>query len=772
MKRERYEFKMELDQSIDYQTVLDQVASYASFSCSKKKIQDSMPLESRFEIQEELNLVKEGIAFEQSGSLLNMAGCTDISNAVKKASKRMTLTGQELIEVSNFMNTCIQVYKTFQDSEYEDLKSLSQSMDISYALGKSIQNMIDVTGQVKEDATPLLRQKHRECTDTRLALQDKARGFIKKNHNSLMESMTTTIQNRICVLVKVQDKNKFGGMVHGQSQSGHAFYVEPNSFVSYNNKIQETESQIGEEKMRICRELTKEVAKKEVALLSNLETMTWVDSIFAKSKWAVQKDGCVPFLHTKDHHFRLENARHPLIEFTKVVPNTYICQSNEYCLMISGPNMGGKTVTLKTIGLFVTLAHAGFPVICHEAHIPYYQSLWFDIGDQQSIANNLSTFSSHVSKISKICQNCDEHSFILLDELGNGTDPLEGASLAVAVLEYLIQKKCTIITSTHYNQVKTFGKTNPHVLVSSVEFDMETLKPTYKYLPGISGSSYAFDISRQYQLDDSILQRANELKEENSQSVDKELERLENLQTEVLQERERFRHLIDEAHKIQREAFEEKEKIESKKKELDTNYEESLNAMLEEKKQEAQEIIRDLKHLKTDKIHQQTEKLHQLNMMQVTREDKKEPQKIAVGDYVQIEGVNTHGEVLEIRRKEATILTNGMKMKVKLNQLKKIRRPNVKKEKIKSYVGTGFKRFPLELNLIGMHVDEAIEALDKYLDDAVVHRVKQVRIVHGMGTGALRNAVWKDLEKQPNVKSKMAGGPGEGGLGATIVVLK
>lgn len=772
MKRERYEFKMELDQSIDYQTVLDQVASYASFSCSKEKIKNAMPLDSRFEIQEELDLVKEGMSFEQSGALLNMRGCTDISNSVKKASKRMTLSGQELIEVAHFMEACIQVYKTFQDSEFENLKSLSQSMDISYQIVKVIQNQIDSTGQVKEDATSFLKQKHKECIETRLLLQDKARSFIKKNNGSLMESMTTTIQNRICVLVKVQDKNKFGGMVHGQSQSGHAFYVEPNSFVSYNNKIQEVESQIQEEKMRICRELTKEVAKKEISLLSNLETMTWIDSIFAKSKWAVQKDGCVPFIHTKDHHFRFENARHPLIDIKKVVPNTYACRSNEYCLMISGPNMGGKTVTLKTIGLFVTLAHAGFPVICHEAHIPYYQSLWFDIGDQQSIANNLSTFSSHVSKISKICSHCDENSFILLDELGNGTDPLEGASLAVAVLEYLIQKKCTIITSTHYNQVKTFGKTNPNILVSSVEFDMDTLKPTYKYLPGISGSSYAFDISRQYHLENSILQRAEELKEENSQSVDKELERLENLQTEVLQEKEKFRHLIDEAHKIQREAYEEKEKINRKKIEFDRDYEEKLNAMLEEKKQEAQDIIRDLKQLKTDKIHKQTEKLHQLNSMQVMGENQNEAQKIVVGDYVQIEGVNTHGEVLEIRRKEATILTNGMKMKVKLNQLKKIRRPNVKKENKKSYVGVGFKRFPLELNLIGMHVDEAIEALDKYLDDAVVHRATQVRIIHGMGTGALRNAVWKDLDKQPNVKSKMSGGPGDGGLGATIVLLK
>ena len=222
----------------------------------------------------------------------------------------------------------------------------------------------------------------------------------------------------------------------------------------------------------------------------------------------------------------LEHAKHPLIDEKKVVCNTYELTDKQACLMISGPNMGGKTVTLKTIGLFVALAHAAFPVLCHKAILPFYQSMYFDIGDHQSIENNLSTFSSHISRLSHICQKSDENSFILLDEIGNGTDPLEGASLAVAILEYLISKRSTIITSTHYSQVKTYGKANDSVLVSSVEFNPETLKPTYKYIPGVSGASYAFHIAREYNLEESILERADFLKNENEKQTEKELEKL------------------------------------------------------------------------------------------------------------------------------------------------------------------------------------------------------------------------------------------------------
>ena len=615
---------------------------------------------------------------------------------------------------------------------------------------------------------------HKALVDTRLVLQSKSRQFLKKNSSKLMENMTTTVSGRVVVLVRAQDKNAFGGMIHGQSSSGLAYYVEPSSFVSDNNEISSLQIRIEEEKKRICKELSLQVKKNALALTSALETLTVIDVAFTKAKWAVRHDGCIPSLQSRDHSLYLEHAKHPLIDEKKVVCNTYELNDRQACLMISGPNMGGKTVTLKTIGLFVALAHAAFPVLCHKAILPFYQSMYFDIGDRQSIENNLSTFSSHISRLSNICQMSDENSFILLDEIGNGTDPLEGASLAVAILEYLISKKSTIITSTHYSQVKTYGKANETVLVSSVEFNPETLKPTYKYIPGVSGASYAFHIAREYHLEETILARAAFLKDENEKQTEKELEKLEKLQNDVLKQKERFNLLIEDAHRVQKEAYEKEKEIEKRKAEWDTTYQEQLNEMLEKKKAQAKEILTVLRKEKTGKQHKQIEKMHELdllndNMLEKEVEEKKE---FKVGDYVKIIGLNSHGEIVDIRRNEATVLTNGMKMKVKLSKLEPMHKPQIKKTTYKAHVESVSNRFPLELNLIGMRVEEGIAALDKYLDQAVVKHIKQVRIIHGMGTGALRTAVWKDLKKQPNVSKFTSAGPSEGGLGATIVILK
>jgi DNA mismatch repair protein MutS2 len=337
----------------------------------------------------------------------------------------------------------------------------------------------------------------------------------------------------------------------------------------------------------------------------------------------------------------------------------------------------------------------------------------------------------------------------------------------------LISKRSTIITSTHYSQVKTYGKANDSVLVSSVEFNPETLKPTYKYIPGVSGASYAFHIAREYNLEESILERADFLKNENEKQTEKELEKLEKLQNDVLKQKERFNQLIEDAHRVQKEAYEKEKEIEKRKAQLDASYQEQLNEMLEKKKAEAKEILTVLRKEKTGKQHKQIEKMHELDLLnehvEEIEDDKKE---FKVGDYVKITGLNSHGEIVDIRRNEATVLTNGMKMKVKISKLEPMHKPQIKKATYKAHVESVSSRFPLELNLIGMRVEEGIAALDKYLDQAVVKHIKQVRIIHGMGTGALRTAVWKDLKKQPNVSKFNSAGPSEGGLGATIVILK
>lgn len=766
-------FRNELNQAIDFSSVLTQISSFASFSCSKDKIRNALPIFDKLEIQQRLLYAKEAIAFEQQGHLISFSGANDITLPVSKAEKQMTLTSKELISIYHFLTAVRSCKQSLDSMDYPSLCDLARSMDGCIRLMDAIISKIDLTGSIKEDATPALKSMHKALTDTRLSLQAKARQFLKKNNTKLMENMTTTVQGRVVVLVKAQDKNTFGGMIHGQSSSGLAFYVEPSSFVSDNNEISSLQIRIEEEKKRICKELSVQVKSNALALRSALDTLTIIDLAFTKAKWAIRYDGCIPSLQSRDHSLYLEHAKHPLIDEKKVISNTYELTDLQACLMISGPNMGGKTVTLKTIGLFVALAHAGFPVLCHKAILPYYQSMYFDIGDRQSIENNLSTFSSHISRLSKICAKSDENSFILLDEIGNGTDPLEGASLAVAILEFLIRKKCTIITSTHYSQVKTFGKANDHVLVSSVEFDPESLKPTYKYIPGVSGASYAFHIARVYHLKESILERADFLKNENEKQTEKELEKLEKLQNDVLKQKERFNALITDAHRVQKDAYEKEKEIEKRKEELDSSYQEQLNEMLDQKKAEAKKILSVLRKQKTGKQHEQIEKMHELDLLQENGDEKAEVKKeFKVGDYVKITGLNSHGEIVDIRRNEATVLTNGMKMKVKTSKLEPMHKPKVIKPTYKSHVDTISSRFPLELNMIGMHVEDGMAALDKYLDQAVVKHIKQVRIIHGMGTGALRTAVWKNLKKQPNVLRFTSAGPSDGGLGATIVVLK
>ena len=774
MVRNPKEYIEELNQAIDFHKVLEQIAKFASFSCSQNEILKAIPQLERLEVLDALAYVKEGITFLQKGHTFSMAGVSDVIPYTKQAKKTMTLLPQDLLAIASFLVAVRTIQNTFDYEYTTQLNELAHTMNPCQKLIQEIHNKIDLTGSVKEDASALLKQKNKQLVNTRVELNEYARNFVKRNSSRLMENMTTQVQGRTCVLVKAQDKNGFGGMIHGSSQSGLAFYVEPQEFVNRNNQIQTLHSEIEEEKKRICKELSKMVKQEAFTIESNLETMTLLDVALAKANWAYTYDGCVPMIQTRDHAFRFKNARHPLIDPKKVVANTYVCDASQYCLMISGPNMGGKTVTLKTIGLFMVLAHCGFPVIAHEAMVPWYDAMWFDIGDNQSIENNLSTFSSHISKISQICAASDANTFVLLDEVGNGTDPLEGASLATAVIEYLIQQQSTLITSTHYSQVKTFGKQNRHVLVSSVEFDAQTLKPTYRYLPGISGASYAFMIAKEFQLKEEIIERAKAIKEENAMENQKELEKLEAMQNSVLKKQDRFDALIQDAHRIQKEAEEKKAEWEAKKQQLDAEYEERLNALLEEKNEEAKEIIAELKKQKQGKQHEQIDLLHQIHELAPDSQEEDEEKEFTfkVGDYVKLTHLNSHGEIIDLRKNKATILANGMKLNVKVSQLEPMHRPQIQKSIRKPHVDKTFSRFSLELNLIGMHVEEGLQALDHYLDQAVVHHATQVRIIHGMGTGKLRAAVWNDLKKHRQVKSYTAAGPSDGGLGATIVVLK
>ena len=755
MKQNEQVFRNELNHAIDFDKVLSQFAAKTSFSLSRQRIEQALPSQDLFMIREQLDLVRDSIEFFREGSTLSLQGCSDIEESVKKAEKQMILQPSELAAISLFLSICHRTINTLHDTDLSKLKEYVDSMERIHDLQAAIDSCIDLSGSIKEDASAELVHCRNQLMDIRKALNERTRDFIKKHSSSLMESLTTSIQGRVCVLVKASDKNAFGGMIHGQSQSGLAFYVEPSSFVAFNNQIQMTLSKIEAEKARICQDLSLRVKKRSQALLANLETMTLLDMAFAKAKWCLEKDGVVPQIQKRDHTLILENAGHPLIDPKKVVRNTYRLQNEQKALMITGPNMGGKTVTLKTIGLFVALAHAGFPVAAHRALIPYYDSMWFTIGDQQSIENDLSTFSSHIQSLSKICSQSNQNSFVLLDEIGNGTDPQEGSALAIAILDHLIQKGCTVLTSTHFNALKSYGKTNAAILVASMQFDEKTLKATYHYIPGVSGASYAFSIARQYHLDASILEKAQAIKE-------------------AKQEKEKFDQLIQKAHQLQKEAVSQKQKWEKAKKRFDQEYESRLETLLQEKEEQMEKLYEEMRQAQQIKPHQRAKYLRDMDALRLNQAEGDETESFSVGDYVQIENLSTHGEIIELRKKEAMVLANGMKLKVKTNGLKKIRRPKVQQipQSHREHTDKTFSSVPLELNIIGCRVEEGLRALDHYLDQCVAHHVKQVRIIHGMGTGRLRNAVLADLKKHPAVKSTASGGPREGGLGATIVELK
>lgn len=770
-------FRQELDQALDLGDVLSQIAGYASFSGSARRIRESLPVTDRLFVRGQLDLAREARDFAQNGQSASLAGITDIRELLQMAEKGQVLTTQELLEIYLFLRAAAMLADSFDQELYPGLAELADSLVTDSRLESAIAQAVGMDGTLKSDASPTLVRLNRELAQAKSALAARGREFVKKNSSALMETMTTSIAGRLCVLVKAQDKYRFGGMIHGSSQSGQAFYVEPSTFVEANSHIQSLQAEIEEEKHRICRELSRRVGAAAFTLESDFETVTEIDTALAKGRWVISVDGSIPSLQDRDLSLRLIHAVHPLLDREKAVANDYRLKAGQQVLMISGPNMGGKTVTLKTVGLCAVLAQSGFPVPAHEALLPWYEDMWFDIGDNQSISENLSTFSSHMTRISSLVNGAGKGTFALLDEVGNGTDPLEGASLAVAVLENLIQSGATVLTSTHYSQVKSWGKADPAVLVSSMEFDAQSLKPTYRYVEDVSGASYAFDIAARCGLKPEVIERARQRKELEASQVERELENLERLQETVRKKEERFGALIEDAHRLQKEADQEKAKAQKERSRLREDYAASLDAMLEEKRTEAERIIQDLKG--KEKLHELVADRTRLNSLQedeMLLEPAPSPAAknhvFKVGDYVRLTGLNTHGEILNIRRKEATVLANGIKTRVKLSALEPMARPVVTKSARTHRVDSVASRFPSELNLIGMHVEEGLQALDRYLDQAVVHHASVVRIIHGMGTGKLRAAVWKDLSRRNTIKKYEAAGPSEGGLGATIVTLR
>jgi len=760
---------MSLLASLEYQNVLEILVNYASFSLSKNLILTLKPYDKKLVIERENARSKAAMTVERLYGMCPMSGMSDIRLALSQAKRDQILSIPDLMDVARFNRGIAGIQKFFKDAqcEKEALMDLVNGLEAYLALAESIERCFNGAYEVLDSASPKLKDIRRHIRLTQTRLQDTAASFIQKHASSLTEPISMVRNDRVVVLAKNSEKNTFKGMIHGESASGQSAYVEPPVLVELNNALASLLIDEDEEIKRICYELSQKIEPLADAMEAHLETAAELDALFAKARFGNNTQGITAII---SHDLYLKDARHPLIDPVKVVANTYRLDEEQHVLLITGPNTGGKTVSLKILGLFCLMAYSGIPVLCDEARIPLFGQIFVDIGDDQSIEHSLSTFSAHLLKLSEVTEKADEHSLVLLDELGGGTDPIEGECLAMAVLNDLRQAKAWVVATTHYARLKEYGLQHDDIIVASMAFDMTSISPTYRFIEGLPGQSYAFEIARRFGLKSSVIDEAVEYK---AQAKTQQAILTEKLQA-AIEENRRINDLITEKEaalaqslaevKAKEDALEKNRQ--SRLKEIEDEAQDYLNLVQEE----AETILSDMRNSKTAPIHENISRKKDIDALVKEKVEEATLDKVKIGQWVKITITNQTGQVVAMRKQLATVSVNGVKLEVPLTKLAYAPTPIAPKTiQISSERLTSV---PLEINVIGLTVEEALNEVDHYLDDCVRARMPFARLIHGHGTGALRSAIHTMLKSNHFVESYRLGQQSEGGVGATVVYFK
>ncbi len=772
---------MSLETSLELDVILNEIKQYCSFSLGVEQIEQTEIGFDSLVIQRENQRSREALACVVHYDTMPFSGIRDIHSILENADRGRVLNEQDFLSEIHFIQGVkgvVAYEKSLLDIEHPNIRELTDSLIPHEATLRVLLNCFNDYGEVKDSASPELKNVRNALRHIDHEISTVVSRFISSHSSSVVDSIVTTRNGRTVVLVKATEKNRFGGIVYDDSGSGNATYIEPSSFVQINNKKENLIHQEREEIHKILVKCSKEVEKVAKEELANLETLAILDALFAKAQWGKAHDATVAN-YTKEKSLKIIKARHPLIDPAKVISNDYQILAPKRILLITGPNTGGKTVSMKIIGLFVLMSSIGIPVTCETAELPYFDRVFADIGDDQSVVSSLSSFSAHMTKQAEICKYATDRSLVLLDEVGSGTDPVEGESLAIAIMNDLREKKCMTVATTHYNRLKAYGKRHEDILLASVQFDYEKLVPTYRFLEGLSGQSNAFEIAEKYGLPDGIVKYARFLKSQAKTQEDELIERLEQQLNDNVLKQQELEEAIAENKKKQEELDRKLLTLERERDNLQVKAREEANAYVEEARSKADAILKDIrKHQNTVKYHEVIEKRHALDEVTDENHVKETNTKYTfeVGDAVELRNSNQVCEVVKVEKKDITILLNGRRMRVKANQL----RPSthvIPKMKEKPSVSVSsphsiFTTMSLQCNLIGMHVDEAMDAMDEYMDEAKVNNLKSFRIVHGDGSGALRKAVHARLARDKSVKEFRLGAPSEGGTGATVVTMK
>ena len=728
---------------------------------------------------------------------IDYTDATHIKHLVSKASLGSMLFIEDLYDIMQniFLVSSIKRYlKTSIEDENLKLKHLRRLYDSLASLDdlkKRLSTTIVSRDEIADNASSTLRSIRRSKKLKNQAIEDKLNSYITsdKTKKYLQDAIVTMREGRYVIPVKNEYRSSVEGMIHDISQKGSTVFIEPMAVVKLNNELRELENEEKKEIERILYELSSEVSEYKAYLETNEEALKSISFIFARARLAREMRATEPVLNDKGY-VNLKNARHPLIPKDKVVPTTVELGDEYTSLIITGPNTGGKTVSLKTVGLITLMAKSGLNIPCdNNSSVAVFDKVYADIGDEQSIEQSLSTFSSHMKNIVHIVENAEYNDLVLFDELGAGTDPTEGAALAISILKLFRDRRIRTMATTHYSQIKFYALTSEGVKNASMEFNVDTLSPTYRLIIGIPGKSNAFEISKRLGLDQKIIDSAKELLNENDTRFEDVLKAIEEDRTEIENKRRKINEENEEIERL-------REKLENKNKKLEDRQEAIINKAKEEAreivkkaKSESAFIIDELKDIsslskKEDRRRLQEAKdylreLEDENRLKIKdnkKRTKEIPKDIKLGESVRIISIDKFGEVetLPDDKGDLNIQVGIMSVRSNINDIERSEsKEEVKVEKkTKSINKAKSKNISSEINLIGRTVDEAILLLDKYLDDAYLARLKEVRIIHGKGTGTLRDAVRKYLQNSKHVIEYREADYTEGGSGATVAVIK
>lgn len=761
--------------TLEFNQIKNKVEAFCISSLAKDKIETLQPYQDLEDLKLDQKYLDQAMCLIYKYGRLPMGYYNDVEPLLLKANKDGTLFGEDFVQIVYLLNNVKEIINYLSDKEIKEneLVNLCNQFILPKQLLKEINRCIDSSGNVLDNASKELRRIRRQILSIEANIRTKIEQVKAANKDYLSQEAISSRNNHLVLPVKAGNKNIVKGIVHAVSATGQTMFIEPEIIVSMNNQLVHARDDELREINRILTELSRMVKDNYDLLHENQELIVEIDVIFAKAGYGVQIDGVVPEVCENYSSFSLIKARHPLIDKDKVVANSIILNEPKRMLLISGSNTGGKTVVLKTAGLLSLMALCGMAVPCNQAVVPMFDQICVDLGDEQSIEQSLSTFSSHMKRLVEITNDVSEKSLVLLDEIGSGTDPKEGQSIAEAILRYLHKVNPLIVASTHYSGLKEFAKNEEYILVAAVEFDQEKMIPTYRLIEGSVGNSYAIEISSRLGLKEEIVELAYQIKENSLTDSDKLLEKLQDELTQVQFERDRLELLTNEAKNKMNRYERLINNFEKQKDELIENAKQQANQLLEDSKQEIDLVVEELKKQAELKQHVVIEAKRNLDLLK--HEEKKiineEKHAYQVGDIVKVLSANRQGEILSINKKGIlTISMSGLKLNAKPEEVifvsKKIK-PKKVKSNLKSLRKSTNQSY--ELNIIGKRYEEAMLLVDKFLDDALVNNYSMVRIIHGIGTGVLRNGVKKMLEKNNNVVSYRDGGPNEGGLGATLV---